>query len=135
MFALVAAVEAYPEFVPNWHMVRVRNRTDNSYHTDQVVRFGPMRHTFTTDTRFTVPSEIIVTSKDSPFRLLELSWTFTQAADGGCWITLDVNFELRSRTLQAISSILSRDSVVRMVDAFEARALAVYGPPPKASHD
>jgi coenzyme Q-binding protein COQ10 len=135
MFSLVAAVEAYPEHAPNWQMVRVRNRTEASYHTDQVVRFGPMRHTFTTDTRFTAPREILVSSKDPPFRFLELAWRFKAAEDGGCWISLDVNFELRSRTLQAISSILSRDSVTRMVDAFEDRAQNVYGPPPQSSHD
>jgi coenzyme Q-binding protein COQ10 len=135
MFALVADVESYPQFVPNWHMVRVRNRTETSYHTDQVVRFGPMRHTFTTDTRMVPPHQITVSSKDTPFRFLDLSWAFRPADDGGCWIELEVSFELRSRALQAISSILSRDSVVRMVDAFEHRAQDIYGPPAHASHE
>lgn len=135
MFALVADVERYPEFVPHWAAVRVRNRTPTSYHTDQVVRLGPVRHTFTTDTRLTAPDSIVVESADSPFRRLSLQWNFNRAEDGGCRINLTVDFELRSRALQAIGALLSRDSINRMIAAFENRAATVYGPPVRSSHD
>lgn len=134
MFALVEDVEHYPEFVPNWQAVRVRNRTENGYHTDQVVRLGPMRHTFTTDTKTEAPFKITVTSTDAPFRQFGLNWEFHLAPDGGCRIELTSEFEMRSRALQAIGMILTKDSINRMISAFEDRALALYGPPANQSH-
>lgn len=135
MFALVADVEQYPAFVPHWQAVRVRNRRDDGYHTDQVVRLGPVRHTFSTDTRLRVPQEIHVLSQDPPFRTLSLHWKFNLAEDYGCRISLDVHFELRSLALRALGALLSKESVTRMIDAFETRAGEVYGPPSHASHD
>lgn len=135
MFALVADVARYPEFVPNWQMVRVKALNDTTYHTDQVVRFGPMRHTFATTTALEAPHTITVTSSDSPFKTLELHWHFEIAEDGGCRITLTVSFELKYRALKAITAILSKESIHRMIDAFEQRAGEAYGPPAHASHD
>ncbi len=135
MFDLVADVERYPEFLPTWQAVRVRNAKDDGYDTDQVVRLGPVRHTFTTHTRLTRPDAIRVQSSQAPFRQFELQWTFDVADDGGCLITLDVTFELRSRALSALGMLLSRDSVDRMITAFEDRARRMYGPPANASHD
>lgn len=136
MFDLVADVEQYPQFVPNWVMVRVRHRPDGSgYHTDQVVRYGPVRHSFGSDTSLRPPHQIEVYSNDSLFRHMTLLWDFHLAEDQGCRITLSVDFELRSRALQALGAILSRDSVTKMVDAFEERAKQVYGPPAARSHD
>jgi coenzyme Q-binding protein COQ10 len=134
MFALVADVSRYPEFVPYWHAVRVRDRRDDGYRTDQVVRLGPMRHTFSTDTRLLPPAEIVVTSGDPPFRHLSLQWKFHRAEDGGCRISLRAEFELKSLTLRALGALLSTESINRMITAFEERARAVYGPPDAASH-
>jgi len=135
MFALVADVERYPEFVPFWQAVRVRNRRPGGYHTDQVVRLGPVRHTFSTDTSLREPAEIHVFSQDPPFRFLSLRWTFDHAEDDGCRISLDVDFQLRSLALRALGALLSREAITRMIDAFETRARSIYGPPPQESHD
>lgn len=135
MFELVAAVERYPEFVPYWQAVRVRNQSDTSYRTDQVVRFGPLRHTFTTTTRLYRPERIEVISRDPPFRRLSLVWRFETADDGGCRIGLGVDFELTARLLSAIGGLFSRDSVMRMIGAFENRARHIYGAPAHMSHE
>ncbi|MFA7430361.1 MAG: type II toxin-antitoxin system RatA family toxin [Rhodospirillaceae bacterium] len=135
MFDLVADVERYPEFLPTWQAVRVRNRTGDGYDTDQVVRLGPVRHTFTTHTRLILPNAIEVHSTQAPFRAFSLQWKFDVADDGGCNIHLNVTFELRSRALSALSALLSRESVDRMVTAFEDRARRMYGAPARASHD
>lgn len=135
MFNLVADVERYPEFLPTWQAVRVRNRTAQGYDTDQVVRLGPVRNTFTTHTSLRPPGTILVQSSQAPFREFALTWTFDHADDGGCQISLDVRFELRSRALSALGALLSRESVTRLVAAFEDRARTLYGPPAHASHD
>lgn len=135
MFDLVADVERYPEFLPTWQAVRVRNRGADGYDTDQVVRLGPMRHTFTTHTRLDAPGLIHVHSEQAPFRLFQLQWKFNLAEDGGCRISLEARFELRSRALSALGALLSKDSVDRMITAFEDRARKMYGPPARASHE
>ncbi|MGC2854019.1 type II toxin-antitoxin system RatA family toxin [Novispirillum sp. DQ9] len=135
MFDLVADVERYPEFLPTWQAVRVRNRRDDGYDTDQVVRLGPVRHTFTTHTALERPGLIRVVSTQAPFRVFELHWNFNVADDGGCRISLDARFELRYRALSALGALLSRDSVDRMITSFEDRARDLYGPPAHASHE
>lgn len=128
MFDLVADVERYPEFVPLWQAARVHDRTDRGYRTDQVVRLGPLRYRFSTCTRLHRPDRITVFSNRPPLRELRLTWTFDPLADAKCRIGLDARFDLRSRILAPIGLILSRESIERMIDAFERRARHVYGP-------
>lgn len=135
MFALVADVRRYPEFVPYWHAVRTRDLGNGAYHTDQVVRLGPVRHTFATTTHLRAPDQIHVTSQDPPFRKLSLLWTFEIAPDNGCRISLDAEFEVRSLALRAVGMLLSKESISRMIDSFEQRARAIHGPPAHESHD
>lgn len=127
LFALVARVEDYPQFVPYWHRVRVRERRENAYRTDQVVRLGPVRHAFSTITRLEPESRIIVESADPPFRHLHLEWVFTPVGEGQCHISLTAAFDLRFPGLNVVGTLLSRESIQRMISAFEQRAQAIYG--------
>ena len=62
-----------------------------------------------------------------PFKYLNNYWTFTPDPKG-CQVNFFVDFEFRSRILQAAIGVVFGEAVRRMVNAFEARAQIVYGP-------
>jgi coenzyme Q-binding protein COQ10 len=64
---------------------------------------------------------------DGPFRYLNNHWSFTPLAEGGCEVDFFVDFEFRSRTLQAIIGVVFNEAMQRIVRAFEARAQELYG--------
>ena len=131
MFALVANVERYPEFLPWCLACRVRTReTPNAFIADLQVGFKMVREKFTSRVVLDPPKAITVTYLDGPFQHLSNEWTFT-AAPGGTAVDFFLTFEFRSRLLQALIGALFEEAVRRMVGAFEARAAKLYGPAPK----
>lgn len=126
LFALVADVKRYPEFVPFWQAVRTRQITDDHYSAEQVIRIGPLRYIFCTDTFLSFPDAISVRSHDAPFRFLSLNWEFAPLRNNGCAIDLHVDFEMLPGILNAVSSIFSETPIQRIVTAFENRADTFY---------
>lgn len=129
LFDLVADVEHYPLFVPSWAAARIIKRLPDGYRTDQILRVGPMREEFITETHLARPDRIEVVDVKGPFDHLHILWNFTNVPGHACHIALSVDVQLRSRALRALSSIMAGDSVERLVHAFEERARHVYGPP------
>ena len=127
LFDLVAEVERYPEFVPWWVAARITGRDGDTYATDQVVRFGPLRRRFATRTQLLHPARIVVTSEDRGFRQFQICWRFDDAPKGGCEVGLTMTVELSWRPAQeALAAAMGR-APERLVAAFEARARQIHG--------
>lgn len=133
LFDLVADVGRYPEFLPWCVGARVRSRTDKELVADLTIGFGPIRESFTSRVTMERPSRIRVRYENGPFRYLNNQWTFT-AHPRGCAVDFFVDFEFRSRILRAAMNVVFNEAVRRMVNAFEKRARAVYGPPRALVH-
>lgn len=130
LFDLVADVDKYPEFLPWCRAARIRRREENLLVADLVIGFKMFRERFTSHVKLDRENKRIdVAYSEGPFRYLNNHWVFEPAADGGCVIDFFVDFEFRSTILQKAISLLFNEAVRRMVRAFEARALALYGPP------
>ena len=127
LFDLVADVERYPEFVPWWAAARVTARDGETYRTDQVVRFGPLRRRFATETRFSRPARIDVTSGDPIFRRFHIAWRFDPAPRSGCEVGLNMMLELSWRPGQEVLAAAMASTPERLVAAFEARARRIHG--------
>jgi coenzyme Q-binding protein COQ10 len=67
--------------------------------------------------------------ENGPFRYLNNQWDFLPH-DPGAEVAFFVDFEFRSRILQAAVGVVFNEAVRRMVNAFLKRARDVYGPPP-----
>jgi coenzyme Q-binding protein COQ10 len=128
LFDLVADVGRYPEFLPWCAGARVRSRTETELVADLTIGFGPFRESFTSRVRLDRPSEIQVRYEDGPFRYLNNNWRFAPDPRG-CKVAFFVEFEFRSRLLQAAIGVVFNEAVRRMVNAFMRRARQVYGPP------
>ena len=128
MYALVADIERYPEFLPWCVASRIRERRADFISADLVIGFKMFRERFTSNVKLGPPDRIDVTYAEGPFRYLENHWVF-ERAPGGCRIDFFVDFEFKSRVLQKVIEVLFSEAVRRMVAAFEGRARQLYGKP------
>ncbi len=133
LYALVADVARYPEFLPWCIAARVRQREDKLLIADLVIGFRMIRERFTSRVRLDEEGRRIdVAYIDGPFRYLNNHWVFEPHPDG-CLIDFYVDFEFRSKILQKLMEVLFHEAVRRMVATFEARARALYGAPDSES--
>ena len=132
MFALVADVTLYPEFVPLCQALRIRSRSETDGHAvlvaDMTAAYKMFRETFTS--RVTLKPEkleILVEYLDGPFRHLENRWRFTPLGEAISEIDFYLEYEFRRRSLQLLMGAMFDQAFSRFADAFEKRADKVYG--------
>ena len=129
LFDLVAEVDKYPQFLPWCVAARIRSRTDTELVADLTIGFGPFRESFTSRVTLDRPKRVTVTYENGPFRYLNNQWDFTPKGTGS-EVAFFVDFEFKSKILQAAIGVVFNEAVRRMVNAFLKRARDVYGPPP-----
>jgi coenzyme Q-binding protein COQ10 len=129
LFDLVADVGSYPRFLPWCVGSRVRSRTESQLISDLTIGFGPFRESFTSRVTLDRPRRVTVKYENGPFRYLNNQWDFSPRGSG-TEVAFFVDFEFRSRILQAAIGVVFNEAVRRMVNAFLKRARDVYGPPP-----
>lgn len=133
MFALVADVEKYPQFLPLCEGLTVRRRTPREEGgevllADMTVGYKAIRETFTS--RVTLDPEnlkILVEYVDGPFRYLENRWTFKAQPGGGCEIGFFISYEFASRMLGLLMGTMFDRAFRKFAEAFERRADGIYG--------
>lgn len=128
LFELVADVDKYPRFLPWCVASRVRSRAETQLVADLTIGFGPFRESFTSRVTLDRPSRVTVKYENGPFRYLNNQWDFAPHGSG-TEVAFFVDFEFRSRILQAAIGVVFNEAVRRMVNAFLKRARDVYGPP------
>jgi ribosome-associated toxin RatA of RatAB toxin-antitoxin module len=126
MFALVADIERYPEFVPSVVGARVLKREENVIVGQLEMERAGIREKFTTRNQLEAPSRMTLELVDGPFRLLDGEWTFVPLADRGTKIRLSLRFEFTNPVTAMLLSRSFEKSCAEMVDAFVARARAIY---------
>ncbi len=148
MYALVADVESYPEFLPWCAAARIRSRRPLSraeaeseaqdapaspasevLEADLVISFKVFRERF--GSRVVLHPEacqIDTAYLDGPFRHMENRWQFKDLPDGGCMVDFFVDFEFKNRVLQGVVGVVFNEAMQRIVRAFERRAAELYGP-------
>ncbi len=132
LFALVADIERYPEFLPWCVGSRIIERDADRVVAELIIGFKMFRERFTSRVALDPPQRIDVSYADGPFRYLTNRWEFAPAA-GGCRIDFFVDFEFKSRLMQKVIEMLFGEAVRRMVGAFEKRAGDLYGVPPRVA--
>lgn len=127
LYALVADVKSYPDFLPWCIAARIRHQDDYALEADLIIGFQMFRERFTSFVTLDPEDlEIKVKYAEGPFKYLTNEWRFLEH-DDGCEIDFYVDFEFNSRLLQSVIETLFTEAVRRMVGAFETRAEALYG--------
>jgi coenzyme Q-binding protein COQ10 len=129
MYAIVADVERYPEFVPWCAGLRVLGReragAGEILTAETLVGYKSLREKYTSRVLLDpVARTIDVTQTDGPFRQLENHWRFTPEREG-CSVDFSIVFDFKSRMLGMVAGAVLGPVMTRMTDAFEARARAL----------
>lgn len=136
MYALVADIERYPEFVPLCQNLSVRGREQQPDGTeilvsDMSVAYGPVHETFVTRVVLN-PQALTIDANylEGPFSHLDNQWSFMNQNSGGAEEASTVNFkidyEFKSRTLGLLMGSMFDRAFRKFAEAFEDRADAVY---------
>lgn len=131
MFAVVADVERYPQFLPLCEQLAVTRRetagADAILTARMSVGYRAIRETFTS--RVTLKPqqrEIDVVKIDGPFARLTNRWRFRDVP-GGCEVYFHIDYAFASRMLSLLMGALFDKAVRKYSEAFETRARALYG--------
>ena len=127
LYALVADVASYKEFLPWVIATRVRSNSETEMVADMVVGFKSLRESFTSKVSKRRPEMIDVIYVDGPLRDLDNEWHFTDLPEGGCRVDFSVEFAFKNRVFEALAGQYFDRAFRKMVAAFEARAEALYG--------
>lgn len=137
IWALVADVARYPEFLPWTAAARIRSRAPlpgrgegaEVMEADLVISFKVFRERFGSRVRL-IPAENRIETDylDGPFRYLHSYWQIDPDPAGGCRVRFEVDFEFRSKVLQAVIGVVFDEAMRRVVGAFERRAAQLHGP-------
>lgn len=126
MFALVADVERYPEFLPWCVATRIRSREGNTFTADVIAAFATLRERYTSRVILDPAAKtIVIDYLHGPFEHLTNRWHFIARASG-CEVDFDIDFRFRSKTLETLISGVFTRAIKKMTASFEERAHELY---------
>jgi coenzyme Q-binding protein COQ10 len=127
MYAVVSDVEKYPQFLPWVVALRVVSRRENGLIAEMAVGYGALRERYTSDVRLDPAARTIdVIEIKGPFKTLENHWRFTPKNEG-CEVEFSILFEFENRLLHSVAAQAFGKVMIKMADAFEARAQQLSG--------
>jgi coenzyme Q-binding protein COQ10 len=126
MYRVVSDVERYPEFLPWVLGLRVKSRSESVVIAEMMVGYKAFREKYTSRVALD-PAEctVDVTQAEGPFRKLENHWRFVPVTPDSCEVHFAIDFEFRNRLLGAVAGAAFEKALLRMTQAFEARAAAL----------
>lgn len=132
MFALVADVDAYPQFVPLCEGLDVRSRRERDGRTivmaDMTVGYKAIRETFTSQVVLRPDvCEIDASNVDGPFKHMNNTWRFAPAGGDACDVHFHIDYAFKNRMLGMLMGAMFDKAFRRFSEAFERRADQVYG--------
>ena len=127
MFDLVADIERYPEFLPWCKAARILSQDKGKVVADLIIGYKFFQEKFTSEVTLDRAHAITVHYRSGPLSHLSNAWEFKPKTRKGCEVSFHVDFDFHSPLLRAAMSIFFDKALSKMVEAFEARAKALYG--------
>ena len=127
MFALVNAINDYPQFL-NWCSgASILNQSEQQITASVEINKGGFKQKFTTKNTLHAFDLIEMELLDGPFKTLSGQWRFEALGDNAAKVALELQFSFKSRLMDiALSSIFTQIANSQL-DAFVVRAKQVYG--------
>ena len=134
IFAVVADVGSYKEFLPLVERSTVRNRKPavddyESFHADLVIGYKKMgiHESFSSQVEINrVNLSVNAVSSGKAVKKLISSWQITAVEENKADITFAVDYEMKSHLLQMLLSGMFDHAARKVMGAFEARAEMLY---------
>ncbi len=127
MYALVADVESYPQFLP-WCdravvSVNEPGRTVATLH----INFHGLKKEFTTENLHQPGARIDMRLVSGPFRSLEGTWLFIPLSEKACKVEFKLRYQFANALLEKAARSAFRGIADSFVDAFARRANERFG--------
>ena len=126
MFALVADVESYPQFLPWCDRAVVSLREPGRTVATLRIDFHGLKQEFTTENLDQPGARIDMKLVSGPFRSLEGSWSFIGLGENGCKVELSLRYEFSSAILERAIGPVFHGIADGLVEAFVRRAAQKY---------
>jgi coenzyme Q-binding protein COQ10 len=127
LFDLVMDIEKYPQFLPWCIGARINSKSKNDLNADVIIGYKVFREVFSSRVHFTSPKEIEVEYLKGPMRHLHNKWVFRDLKENQCKVDFYVDFSLKTKMFESLVDQFFHMALVRMINAFELRAIEVYG--------
>lgn len=126
MYTLVEDVESYPDFLPWCSDAVLHWREGNVLEGSVEMHRAGLRRKFRTRNTMRQDEAIDMGLVDGPFSHLSGVWQFRALGTAGCKVSLDMEFEIQSRTTDRLLGRYFEEICNSLVDAFVRRASEVY---------
>ena len=127
MYALVADIPSYPEFLPWCGGARILREQEDVVEAAITIAYHGIHKTFTTRNLLQKNKMMEIRLLEGPFRHLHGYWRFTALDATASKIELDLDFEVSNRLLAMVLTPVFSTIASQFVDAFHARAVQLYG--------
>ena len=128
MFALVDAVERYPEFLPWCGGTKLLLRDARTTVATIEINYRGIRQSFTTENTKQPTESMHIALRDGPFKELDGRWQFTALGVSGCKVALRMDYSFANSVLEAAVGPVFGVIASTMIERFVTRADAIYGP-------
>ncbi len=122
LYAMVADIEAYPEFLPWCTGTEIIERSGERVVATLHVSFGGIRQRFTTENRNLPGRAIVMALVSGPFLHLSGTWRFEALGENAAKVSLHLEYQLASRLLERVAGPVFGHIANTFVDAFVKRA-------------
>ena len=127
MFALVNAINDYPQFL-NWcSAASILNQSEEQITASVEINKGGLKQKFTTKNTLHAFDLIEMQLLDGRFKTLSGQWRFDALGDNAAKVGLELQFSFKSRLMDITLSPIFTQIANSQLDAFIARAKQVYG--------
>jgi len=127
MFDLVNDVDSYPRFLPWCRSAAVLDSGEDWRRARIEMAKGPLHRSFTTRNELEAGRRIRIRLEDGPFRRLDGDWHFDPLPNGGCRVSLDLEFEFAGLFLQRAIGPVFNQIAGSLVESFCRRAREIHG--------
>jgi ribosome-associated toxin RatA of RatAB toxin-antitoxin module len=133
IFALVAEVEHYPEFLPWCKSTQVHERHQHGMRASITMGLAGLTYTFGTQNLHQAPERIelhLEKHKNTAlavFAQLQGDWHFVRLGETGCKVTLQLDYQFASALVGRVIGTLFDQIANTLMDRFVQRAHQMYG--------
>ena len=127
MFELVSDITSYPDFLPWCSSAQILSRQDKELRARVGFSVSGVSQSFTTRNHLRTGEEISMQLVDGPFSELQGRWRFEPLGDSGCKISLFLEYNFSSKMVALAVGPVFNKIANTLVDAFQKRAVEVYG--------
>lgn len=127
MYALVANIQAYPEFLPWCTGATVHASDAETIDASLQLQRGSIKKSFRTLNSLSPGAAMGLELVGGPFKHLSGGWRFDQLGDDGSKVSLDLEFEFENRMTDVLFGGYFEETCNSLIDSFTKHADTVYG--------